>query len=55
MNIHQKMVKDNKWVGACGCFNIFTQMLKTFELTFELTLTSVNGLDVKNDEVYGNL
>ena len=55
MNIHQKMVKDNKWVSACGCFNIFTQMLKTLELIFELTLISVNGLDLKNDEVYGNL
>ena len=55
MNIHQKMVKDNKWVGAWACFNIFTQMLKTFELIFELTLISVSGLDLKNDEVYGSL
>ena len=28
---------------------------KCFELTFELTQILVNGLDVKNDEVYGNL
>ena len=49
----KKMIKSNKWVGACACFNIFTQILKTFELTFEFTLISVNELDVKNDEVYG--
>ena len=55
MNIHQKIVKDNKWVGAWVSFSIFTQMLKIFELIFELTLISVNGVDVKNDEVYGNL
>ena len=48
-------MKDNKCVAACACFNIFTQMLKIFELIFELTLISVNWLDVKNDEVYGNL
>ena len=30
-------------------------MLKTFKVSFELTLINVNELDVKNDEVYDNL
>ena len=51
----KKMIKDNKWVGACASFNIFTQVLKTFKVSFELTLMNVNELDVKNDKVYDNL
>ena len=54
MNLYQKMIKKQQMSWRMF-FNIFTQMLKTFELTFELTLISINELDVKNDEVYGNL